>query len=337
MKPGSRRQFIKTAGAASLAATILHYPANAAEFTYKFGNNVPYDYALNIRVREAASRIRQKTNGRFDLQVFPAGQLGTDTDMLSQVRSGALQFYTASGSVLSTAVPLAAINALGFAFKDYSQVWPAMDGQLGDLISARIETAGLHPIRKMFDIGFREVTSGTHPITDAASFKGFKIRVPPSQLSVSLFQALGAAPTTLNFAEVYTALQTHLVDGQENPLSIIETVKFYEVQKYVSLTNHQWDGFWMLANGPAWKKLPADVSAVVSDQLDEAALADRKDIAALNASLAAKLESQGLKANTPPTEDFRAALAKTRFYADWHKTFGDQAWQTLETYVGPLG
>ncbi len=332
-----RRHLIKAAVAAPLLAAILRRPANAAEFVYKFGNNVPADYALNVRVRAAAQRIHDATGGRFDLQIFPNGQLGTDTDMLSQVRSGALQFYTPSGSVLSTAVPIAAINALGFAFKDYSQVWPAMDGKLGDLIRARIEASGLHPMTKMFDIGFREITSGTRPIISPESLRGFKIRIPPSSLSVSLFHALGASPATLNFAEVYTALQTHLVDGQENPLSIIETVKFYEVQKYVSLTNHQWDGFWMLANGAAWKKLPADVAEIVSRELDRAAEEDRKDIAALNASLAAKLEAQGMKANTPPTEEFRAALAKTSFYADWRKTFGDAAWQTLEGYVGKLG
>ena len=337
MRRTGRRQLIKAAVAAPLVAAILRRPANAAEFVYKYGNNVPPGYALNVRVRAAAARIRDATGGRFELQIFPAGQLGTDTDMLSQVRSGALQFYTPSGSVLSTAVPIAAINALGFAFKDYGEVWPAMDGKLGELIRARIEAAGLHPMTRMFDIGFREITSGTRPITSPESLRGFKIRIPPSSLSVSLFHALGASPTTLNFAEVYTALQTHLVDGQENPLSIIETVKFYEVQKYVSLTNHQWDGFWMLANGAAWKKLPGDVAEIVSRELDRAAEEDRKDIAALNASLAAKLEAQGMKANTPPTEEFRAALAKTSFYADWRKTFGDPAWQTLESYVGKLG
>ncbi len=337
MKDRSRRDFLKVAGAGTLTAAILHYPADAAEFVYKFGNNVPNDFTLNIRIREAAARILQKTSGRFQLQDFPAGQLGSDTDMLSQVRAGAIQFYTPSGSGLSTAVPVAAINALGFAFKDYSQVWPAMDGKLGDLIRAQIEAVGLHPIPKMFDIGFREITSGANPITSPESLHGFKIRVPPSSLSVSLFRALGASPSTLNFSEVYTALQTRLVDGQENPLSIIETVKFYEVQKYVALTNHQWDGWWMLANGAAWKKLPAKIADIVTEELNRAAEEERKDVAALNGSLLSKLEAQGMKANTPSTEAFRTALAKTDFYAKWRKTFGDEAWQMLEGYVGKLG
>ena len=315
---------------------LIASKARAAEFTFKYANNVPETYPLNVRVSQAAERIRTATNGRFDLQIFPAGQLGTDTDMLSQVRSGAIDFYTASGLVLSTLVPLTAINALGFAFKDYGQVWPAMDGKLGSVIRARIDGAGLHAMEKIFDIGFREVSSSTHPITDPDSFRGFKIRIPPSQLGVSMFKALGAAPATLNFAEAYTALQTHVVDGQENPLSIIDTAKFSEVQKYVSMTNHMWDGYWMLCNGRAWKSLPADIQAVVARELNRAAEEDRADIARLDASLKTKLESQGMVFNTPEPEPFRAILKRDGFYDQWRKTFGEEAWSVMESAVGRL-
>jgi tripartite ATP-independent transporter DctP family solute receptor len=331
-----RRAVVTAAVATPLAFGIPRARAQAAEFVFKFGNNVPETYPLNVRVTQAAERIRSATNGRFDLQVFPAGQLGTDTDMLSQVRSGAIEFYTASGLVLSTLVPLTAINALGFAFNDYSQVWPAMDGKLGAVIRAKIDAAGLHAIDKIFDIGFREVSSSTHPITDPDSFKGFKVRIPPSQLGVSMFRALGASPATLNFAEAYTALQTHVVDGQENPLSIIDTAKFYEVQKYVSMTNHMWDGYWLLCNGRAWKSLPDDVRAVVSRELNRAAEEDRADIAALDASLKGKLESKGMVFNTTDPEPFRAILKRDGFYGQWRKTFGEEAWGVMESYVGKL-
>jgi tripartite ATP-independent transporter DctP family solute receptor len=331
-----RRAFAGTILAAPVVFCNLRARAQTPEFVFKFGNNVPETYPLNVRVTHAAERIRTATNGRFDLQIFPAGQLGTDTDMLSQVRSGAIDFYTASGLVLSTLVPLTAINALGFAFKDYSQVWPAMDGKLGAVIRARIETAGLHAIEKIFDIGFREVSSSTHPISDPDSFKGFKVRIPPSQLGVSMFKALGASPVTLNFAEAYTALQTHVVDGQENPLSIIDTAKFYEVQKYVSMTNHMWDGYWLLCNGRAWKTLPDDIRVVVSRELNRAAEEDRADIAALDASLRGKLEAKGMQFNTPDPEPFRSILNRGGFYDQWRKTFGDEAWNVMESYVGRL-
>ena len=333
----SRRTVVRTALATPLAFGIMRSRAEAAEFVFKFGSNVPATYPLNVRVKEAAERIRTATHGRFDLQLFPAGQLGTDTDMLSQVRTGAIQFYTASGSVLSTLVPVAAINAVGFAFKDYSQVWPAMDGKLGALIRSKVDAVGLHAVDKIFDIGFREITSSTHPIDAPKDLKGFKIRIPPSDLGVSLFRALGASPATLNFAEAYTALQTHVVDGQENPLSIIDTAKFYEVQKYASMTNHQWDGFWMLANGPAWKKLPADIREVVTHELGSAAIADRKDIADLNASLESTLKAKGMTFNTTDPASFRAKLAQAGFYAHWRQAFGTQSWDLLESYVGHIG
>lgn len=322
--------------AAPLGFGIIRARAETAEFVFKYGNNVPEDYPLNTRIGLAAQRIRTRTNGRFDLQIFPNGQLGTDTDMLSQVRSGAVDFYTASGLVLSTLVPLTAINAVGFAFSEYRQVWPAMDGRLGAAIRSRIDGAGLHAMEKIFDIGFREVTSSTHPIGDPESFKGFKIRIPPSQLGVSMFKALGAAPTTLNFAEAYTALQTHVVDGQENPLSIIDTAKFAEVQKYVSMTNHMWDGYWLLCNGRSWQSLPTGIRDVVADELARAAEEDRQDIAALDTSLKNKLQSQGLRFNTPDATGFRSVLKQSGFYDRWQRTFGNEAWAIMESYTGRL-
>lgn len=332
----SRRTLAKATVAASAVLVAPRVEAHAAEFVFKYGNNVPASYPLNVRIREAADRIRKITKGRFDLQVFPNGQLGTDTTMLSEARSGAIQFVTISGEVLSTLVPLAGINTVGFAFKDYSQVWPAMDGKLGALIRSNIDKVGLHPIDNIFDIGFREITSGTRPITSTASLKGFKIRVPPSPLAVSMFKDLGAAPGTLNFIDVYTALQTHVYDGQENPLSIINTAKFYEVQKYISMTNHMWDGYWMLCNKGAWDRLPDDVRNVVARELNRAADEDRKDIAALNSSIAGELEKKGMKINTPDTMPFREMLKHARFYAYWRKKFGSDAWSVLESYAGAL-
>jgi tripartite ATP-independent transporter DctP family solute receptor len=335
----TRRRFVQAAAATSAftSVNILHYPADAAEFTYKYGNNVPPTYPMNVRVRAASDRIREATSGRFDLQVFPNGQLGTDTDMLSQVRSGAIHFYTASGLVLSTLVPVTAINALGFAFKDYSQVWPAMDGELGAHLRGAIVNSGLYPMRKIFDIGFRETTSSTHPINTPDDFKGFKVRIPVSQLGVSMFKALGASPATINFSEVYTALQTHVVDGQENPLSIIDTGKLFEVQKYCSMTNHMWDGFWFLGNRRAWERLPKDLQEIVENELSVAAEADRQDIASLDGSLRGELEKKGLIFNSPDTAAFRLVLQNSGFYSEWRKQFGEAAWGLLEKYVGQLG
>ena len=118
-------------GAALPLIAIGSRPARAAEFTLKLANNSPITHPQSIRQQEAAERIKAATNGAVDIQLFPNNQLGSDTDMLSQLRSGAIDFFTLSGLILSTLVPAASINGIGFAFKDYDTVWKAMDGKLG--------------------------------------------------------------------------------------------------------------------------------------------------------------------------------------------------------------
>jgi tripartite ATP-independent transporter DctP family solute receptor len=339
MRELSRRRFVKTAVATTAVAKInlLSYPADAAEFSYKYANNLPADFPMTVRTAAAAERLKNATSGRFDLQIFPNGQLGSDSDMLSQVRSGAIEFYTGSGSaVLSTLVPVAAINALGFAFKNYDTVWAAMDGDLGAYLRREISNRGLYALPKAYDNGFRQVTSATHPINTIDDLNGFKIRIPISELGVSMFKALGASPVGINWSEVYSSLQTRVVDGQENPLSNINAGKLYEVQKYCSITNHQWDCFWMISNRLAWQRLPKDLQELVEVEFGVAAVQDRKDIAALNDSLAESLKKKGLVFNEVDTEPFKAQLRKAGFYAQWKGKFGDEAWTLLEKYVGRL-
>ena len=219
------RRRLLAASAALAAPGLLTRPAHAAEFTYKYANNLPDTHPMNVRAKEAAARIREETGGKVEIQIFPNNQLGSDTDMLSQVRSGAIEFFTLSGLILSTLVPAASINGVGFSFPDYDAVWRAMDGPLGGFIRAQIGKSGLVVMDKIWDNGFRQITTSTKPIASPEDLRGFKIRVPVSPLWTSLFQAFGAAPTSINISEVYSSLQTKIVDGQENPLAVISTVK----------------------------------------------------------------------------------------------------------------
>ena len=334
-----RRGFLRSAALASTGVAafgILRHRAQAAEFSYKYANNVPLTHPMNLRAQEAVAKIKEESGGRLEIQIFPNNQLGGDTDMLSQVRSGAIDFFTLSGLILATLVPVASINGIGFAFKDYTQVWPAMDGALGAHVRAAIAKSGLYAFEKMWDNGYRQMTSSTHPIVTPDDLKGFKIRVPVSPLWTSMFKAFGAAPAGINFSEVYSALQTKVVEGQENPLSIISIAKLYEVQKYCSITNHMWDGFWFLANDQAWAKLPKDLQGIVERNFNAAALKDRDDIRHLNESLQGDLQAKGMVFNQTDAEAFRAALRKAGFYAEWKAKFGDEAWGLLEKAVGAL-
>src|SRR5437763_3587603 len=159
------RRAVLLAGTAAGATIAMPWIAKgAAEFQLKYANNSPTAHPLNVRAVEAMERIKQETNGRVEIQIFPNNQLGSDTDMLSQLRSGAIEFFTLSGLILSTLVPVASINGIGFAFKDYDQVWAAMDGKLGAFVRGEIAKRGLHPMDKMWDNGFRQTTSSTKPI-----------------------------------------------------------------------------------------------------------------------------------------------------------------------------
>ncbi|MDP0929443.1 TRAP transporter substrate-binding protein [Paracoccus onubensis] len=332
-----RRQFIG-ASTAALAVPALFRPgrAMAAEFTYKFANNFPLGHPMNNRMEEARDRIAEETDGRFALKIFPNNQLGSDTDTLNQVRSGAVEFFTLSGIILSSLVPVASINGMGFAFKDTSEVWQAMDGELGAYVRKQIKGARLHVMDKIFNNGFRQITTSTGPIEGPDDLDGLKIRVPVSPLWTSMFQALGCAPASINWNEVYPALQTGIVDAQENPLSTIDVGKLFEVQKYCSLTNHMWDGFWMLANQRSWDRLPDDVKEIVSRNINQAATDQRQDIDDLNANLRNALEEHGMVFNKPDTEAIRGQLREAKFYAEWRQNYGDEAWSLLEQVTGSL-
>ena len=335
----TRRTLLKASAASAVLGGIgapMVARAQTAEFTYKFANNLPESHPFMTRAREMAAAIKAETNGRFDMQVFPNSQLGSDTDMLSQVRSGGIEFFTLSGLILATLVPAASINGVGFAFKDYPSVWAAMDGDLGAYVRGEINKSGLEVMDKIWDNGFRQTTSSTKPINGPDDYKGFKIRVPVSPLWTSMFKAFDASPASINFSEVYSALQTKIVEGQENPLALISTAKLYEVQKYCSMTNHMWDGFWFLMNRRAWQALPDDIKAVVAKNVNAAAVKERADTEKLNITVREELAGKGLVFNQPDVAPFREKLRSAGFYAEWKGKYGDKAWEILEKSVGKL-
>jgi len=335
----TRRKLIQgtAMAAAATAAPVRLAFAQSAEFTYKFANNVPQTHPLNVRAKAAADAIRNETNGRLDIQIFPSSQLGSDTDTLSQLRSGGVEFFTLSGLILSTLVPGAALNGVGFAFPDYPAVWKAMDGDLGAYVRSQIAKVNLVAMDKIWDNGFRQTTTSSKPIIGPEDLRGLKIRVPVSPMWTSLYKAFESAPASINASEMYTALQTKVVDAQENPISVISIFKLHEVQKYCSLTNHMWDGFWFLANRRAWERLPAPIREIASKHLNAAAVAQRADIATLNSSLQHEIASKGMVFNTPRTEPFREKLRSAGYYTEWKSKFGEEAWSTLERYTGRLG
>ena len=337
MKKMTRRALLGTASAVCAAAALSKPAKAAAEFEFKLGVNTPDTHPLTIRLAEAAKEAADRSTGRLAVTVFANSQLGGDPEMLSQLRAGGIELLAAPSMTLSTLVPLSGLPSVGFAFQSYDQVWAAMDGAVGDLVRDAIGKAGIVPMKKTWDNGFRQITSSSsRQLNSVDDLKGFKIRVPVTALLTSLFSGLGALPASISYSDLYSALQTHIVEGQENPLAQVSTGKLYEVQKYCALTNHCWSGYWVIANRRALSSLPADLLAILNDSFDAAAVRERADLLTMDHSLQGELSAQGMVFNTPDPKQFRSALVQAGFYSQWQKSYGNEAWEKLEQYTGKL-
>src|ERR1700754_4202341 len=275
----SRRKLVATASGVWATSVLTRRAMASAEFEFKLGVNTPDTHPLTLRLIEAGRMIGAQSSGRLNVTVFPNSQLGGDPEMLSQVRAGGIELLAAPSLTLSTLVPLSGLPSIGFAFPSYDKVWAAMDGGVGDLVRDAITKTGIVPLRKVWDNGFRQITSSSsRQINSVEDLKGFKIRVPVTALLTSLFSGLGALPASISVSDLYSALQTHIVEGQENPLAQVATGKLYEVQKYCALSNHCWSGYWIIANRRALSGLPPELLEIINESFDALATKERDDL-----------------------------------------------------------
>jgi TRAP-type transport system periplasmic protein len=330
----SRRTVLGAIASASAWGVPIIAKAKPAEFTFKIAHPLAASHPTHLRLQEAADHIARDTEGRVDLRLFPNNQLGGEADTLSQLRSGGVEGYVIGGLVVSPLVPLAGLDGVGFAFKDYAGVWAAVDGKLGATIRTSLLQAGLVPMSRVWDLGFREITTSGRRVATVDDLAGLKVRVPSAAAYTDLFRSLGAAPASIQFGEVYSALQTHVVDGQENPLGLIVTSKFYEVQKHCALSNHIWQGNWVLFNGRAWRGLPNSLQDIVQRRLDEGGLAQRQDLSRLDQSYREAMSKAGMTIEAVDGQSFRQRLSRSGYYERARRKYGDAAWKTLEESVG---
>jgi TRAP-type transport system periplasmic protein len=337
MKP-RRSTFV--VGTASGFATLgfLRFAAGAAEFSYKIGSVVPSTHPIAVRAYAAADKIKQESGGRLEIGVFPNNALGGDSALILQTRTGALEFLISNDAVLMSIVPALGLTGVPFVFSRPQNVWTAMDGILGRYIRDTIVKANvnLYPFARVWESGFRQIANYVRPIHTPADLKGLKIRVQNSPAFVETFRALGAIPTPIDGNQIYVALQTHLVDGSDVTLTATESGKYYEVLKYISLTNHQWQGYTMLANTEAWARLPKPLRDIVERNFNDAALLDRYDIVRLEQTLRSTLEGHGLIFNEADARSFKTTLQAARLYSKWRDEYGATAWSLLEKVAGKL-
>jgi TRAP-type C4-dicarboxylate transport system substrate-binding protein len=254
--------------------------------------------------------------------------------MLGQLRMGALDFFMLSGTPLSSVVPATALTTLPLVFKDRKMAYDAVDGSLGAYLRNEIEAKGLHAFDRTWEVGFFQLTNNVRPIRTADDLSGLKFRAAAGRVAVDTFKALGVLPAALDAREAYTAMKTRLVDGQTQPLVLIEVNKYYEIQRYLTEVNLSWSTYFLMANRASWNALPPDIQAVVSRNEIKYALLQRRDMDLLNQVLADKLTRQGMIRNVADQATFRTKLAESGFYQRWKGEFAAQAWGLLEQARG---
>ena len=298
------------------AAAVLCLATGVAQaqnkFVLKLAHSDSVDMATSRKAVMAdafAKEVKEKSGGRIDVQVFGAGALGGERDLVEGVKNGFIQAGLASG-VMANYFPSAMVTDIPYLFPNDDVADKVMDGPFGQKLAADFNAAtGMHNLC-FGEVGFRNFSSGKNAIHSPKDLAGLKIRVQETPLYVTEMKALGAQPTPIAFPELYTALQTGVVDGQENPVPTMIFAKLYEVQKHVTLDGHNYGIDWFVMSDKFYKSLPADLLKVVTDAAQVACNAERKANRTFTANGNKTLVEKGVTVYTPtPAEiaQFRAA------------------------------
>jgi tripartite ATP-independent transporter DctP family solute receptor len=333
----TRRDFLVASSAPMIA--ILPGCSRAPRWTGRQFHNQPAESHQHRFLVDLWNTVKAETNGDLEITVYPQNNnvAGSDPAALDMLQHGGLEFFTVMGGILDLLVPAAAIQGVPFAFSTHQQVHKANDGKLGEYIGKECTAKGIHRFQYgLLENGFRQINMLDKPIRTADDLVNVRMRVPDAQIIRDTFQALGAEPVTINIADLYEALKTRRVDGQENPLVVTEVNRLYEVTKYLSITNHMWSGFNLIGNLKFWQSLPPSVHAVVDRNVRKYVEQQRVYTNDLNNTLAAKLAERGMVVNVADVGSFRRGLG-FRFYQRWRDQLGSTAWGLLEDEVGKLG
>jgi tripartite ATP-independent transporter DctP family solute receptor len=336
MKHVSRRAALGAAGTALATPMICRY-ARAAEITWRIGHVAPIDTPLHQHLLEAADAISKRSEGRMELLVVGEGRAGIPSGLLAQVRSGGLEMTVASCTQLAPMVSMCSIPLVGFVFGGYNSLWPAIDGELGEVIRTQIRTQlNLEIPEKIWDFGFRYITTLSRPIQTPADLVGLKIRTQIDAEEMDMFRALGAVPVVITLPYLRMALEHHQIDGQEGMLPVVAYARLNEVQAYCAMTHHIWDGLWVCINAAAWKRLPERLQRVVNNTLNGSGLRQREDSAKMELSIRTSLTGAGMKFTDIDLDIFRDALRRRGYYARIREKLGEKTWNVVQKATGVL-
>ena len=262
----------------------------------------------NIAAKSFADEIESKTNGAVKAEVYPAGQLGGDGQLVESMvmDAGTVDIIITDASNFGTVVPDMNISGLPFLFSDFDAAWAFMDGEIEAAAEAELLDVGIRVLAH-YDNGFRCVTNSKGPVESPDDMKGMLIRTPENQVIMATMSALGANPQPLAFSELYQALQQKTYDAQENPIPVIYNNKLYEVQDYLSVTNHIYSGMCFAITESTWNKLTPEQQEIVAAAAIASGTYDREMNRQQTEDLVANLEEEGMKINYPELAPFSEA------------------------------
>ncbi|MFG6157521.1 TRAP transporter substrate-binding protein [Halomonas sp. 1390] len=289
-----------------LLALGLGAPLLAGADTLRFGGNFTDDHSSSRAMEIFQERLAERTDGDLTAQLFPNMQLGGAGENVDQVNSGAIMGTWIGISYLSRTVPELEALSLPFAFDSREDAFSLIDGEVGELLDEKLAEAGFTALGYM-ELGFRHVTNSVRPLETVADFQDLKIRLQPNQTHLDTFRAIGANPVSMDINEVYGALQQGVLDGQENPYSIISTKRLDEVQQYLSDTGHFYDYIVVVANRDKFEGLDEDEQQAVHAAMAEAVAWQRETAAEEDTAARETLIERGMQF-TPISDETRSAL-----------------------------
>jgi tripartite ATP-independent transporter DctP family solute receptor len=286
------------------AGAMLATSANAADLVLKFGHVGKPGSLFDLSANEFARIANAKLAGKAEVQVFGSSQLGKDKELLQKLKLGQIHFSLPS-SVMSSVADEFGVFEMPYIIQSRDHM-KNVQKELGDTFQTAAESKGYH-ILSYWENGFRHITNNTRPINVPADLQGIKLRTPKGAWRVKMFKLYGANPTPMAFSEVFTALQTGVIDGQENPYAQIASAKFQEVQKYLSITGHVYTPGYLLTSKDGFAKLPADVQSALRDAATEAQAYVYATAARLEDELLTVIKDAGVTVNTADKAAFIAA------------------------------
>ena len=294
----------------------------ASSVTLKLGFSTNEEDPRALGAKQFKEEVESKTNGAVTVQLYPSGQLGGDADLINSIAldSGTVDIIITDASNFATYEPKMGISALPFQFSDFDEAWAFMDSDVEAAAEEGLLSQNMRVLAHYCN-GFRCVTNSKGPIETPDDMKGLLIRTPENPVIMATMTALGANPQPLSFSELYQALQQKTYDAQENPIPVIYNNNLYEVQEYLSVTNHIYSGMCFTIAESSWNKLSADQQAIVEAAAKASADYDRQLNKEQTESLVSSLEEKGMKINTPELAPFAEATASV--LTDNASTYGD--------------